>query len=301
MKKKPTITVMIIVAIIIITSVILLVDENENDTDRIDNGLLFIRGDQKIYINETRYNENTTSNATRFFSITPNQVEYNETERMQIAKIFFKDPAVDNNSDSKKKIIKGRNQSGILEFHVGRIIKFRNESYEMLNIDLKLSDEEIINISKDLIQNIRGNYSDLDIDSISTALVYKVNTSTNDRTLLGYEYQRIVFIQKYNGFQIKGGRGKIMIEIGKNGTIEYFEDTTIEITNKTTYQYNVDTFEDVLRKRGSRLYRTQTDLYIDDWELVLHTDDKYYLSHIDLRWELKIRSLNSNEYTYCYI
>ena len=92
-----------------------------------------------------------------------------------------------------------------------------------------------------------------------------------------------------------------MIEIGNNGTIEYYQDTTVEISENKTYQYNIDSFEVVLNRLGSGYYRDRTDLYVDDWELVLHTDDKYYLSYIDLKWELKIRSLDTNEYTYYYI
>ncbi len=252
---------------------------------------LFKGNVNSVFVNTSKLSSNT-SKQPYYFTVSQMENVYNSTEELNLAKKYLSNPQLDIYTSTAVKNIYGNNGSNErLVIGRGNTIKYYNTSFEIISTKNLMSNSTLESKAKSFIKNIRGKNSDVEIEEISTCYIYKGNTTTGEEQLIGYDYQRVVYRQYVNGYKVTGAKGEIMIEFGKDGSIEYYRDTTFSISNVNNFTHRIDDINTTLAKIANTTIMKGEDSYtVIDWNMVLHTTDVYGFSEVDLKWELKIKS-----------
>lgn len=270
--------------------------DNKKDSEDDDLFLLIEGTKNNLYVDEEKF-ENHLDPSFNYFTLLQNESSYQISEKETIARAFLINPIIDDNeTDTFQSYYRSKDHDDFLIISSINTIRYYNDDQSLIPLENKISNTELIEMANEIILNYRGKIDDLLMDNISTTFVYKADSESGEKEVLGYEYQRITFQQYYNNIPIVGSKGKISIEFGLDGKLEYLKDTTVVWSEEFVFTHIVPSLYETLDEIGDiTLTRSGGDFYVKDWRISLYTDEKLNFQELDIKWELFISSISTGE------
>ncbi|MBN1389053.1 MAG: hypothetical protein JXA22_00240, partial [Candidatus Thermoplasmatota archaeon] len=242
MKKKWLVTGSAIL-VLISASILVCYFVNENDNDGKSEWFIFADGKETdIYVNSTTYYKSQDGNSDiDVMQIYPlNFDPYTEEEKKTIiTKLIGENYSTRNVSD----YIVYSNNTKIITNRIDGFFGYADSSagLESMNFNELLSENELINRSKEIFKLFKINESELKLDYIESREHIKAKYGSN----LAYPIQEqfVIYTQFINGYAISGLKGNIRFAFGKNGGLILFKDNTlkynkIQISNEKMPTFN---------------------------------------------------------------
>ena len=165
--------------------------------------------------------------------------QYNLSFSWQVARRILKDPVLytgdrSGNNTYTFQYYDRKDRNRTLTIYRNRfLVLYKLKGYNTTTPrDIKdfLPNGTLINISLKFVKFYRGNNTDYRVESIVYSRMWKGNTTTGKRVLLGYLKQSVTLRQYINGIPVKGFYGRVTLTFGPGGVLVKCVDLSLPYT-----------------------------------------------------------------------
>ncbi|MBN1389319.1 MAG: hypothetical protein JXA22_01615 [Candidatus Thermoplasmatota archaeon] len=236
------------------------VDENDNDSQ--SEWFIFADGKETdIYVNSTTYYKSQGWNSDiDVMQISPlNSDPHTEEEKKTIInKLIGENYSI--------RIVDGnivyKNNTKVVSNRVDGFFSYADSSaISELKYNELLSENELINRTKEILQLFKVNRSELKLDIIESK--EKIKTIYGSNVPRSFGEQIVTYIQYINGNRVDRYKGDVFFAFGKNGELILFQDNTLKYNNIQISNEKMPTFNETV----VMLSNVKIGLKSDKWEI----------------------------------